>query len=264
MHLTGKVHGHGDGIAVSDRSAEKLLTIITVVYNGAEDLRRTIESVKLQHRNNIEYIVIDGGSTDGTVAVIHSYRDVVDCWRSEPDSGIYDAMNKGIALSIGKYLLFLNAGDELVVNLADIEGALSGDQVLVYGKANMLEKDRRVVYVKGKRLKSPRKLLSGTPLCHQAIFYRRDLIGGYDLEYPIMADRVLTYQLVQTYGMHRTLFIDLPIVNYFEGGFSRQNYERWKREEIHFLESIGENFHAIYKKASFLYKKYIRKLFKEI
>lgn len=245
------------------RHVETLLSIITVVYNGAADLRKTMESVKLQHGENLQFIVIDGASTDGTVDLIRSYEDVVDYWISEPDQGIYDAMNKGIALSTGKYLLFLNAKDELVVNLAEIEEALRGDYVFVYGKANMLDDDRRVIYVKGKPLINHRKLLTGTPLCHQAIFYRRDLIGSYDLDYRIMADRVLTHALITKYGVSRTLFLDLPIVNYFEGGFSRQNYERWKREEIRFLESLGENFLALYKKIAFFYKKYFKKQFKE-
>jgi len=244
------------------RHVEPLLSIITVVYNSAADLRKTIESVKPQHGANLQFIIIDGGSTDGTVELIKSHEDVVDCWISEPDRGIYDAMNKGIALSKGKYLLFLNAKDELVVNLSDIEEALSGDYVFVYGKANMLEDDRRVSYVKGKPLKSHRKLISGTPLCHQAIFYRRDQIGSYDLDYRIIADRVLTHALATKYGVSKTLFLDLPIVNYFEGGFSRQNYESWKREEIHFLNSLGENFLALYKKIAFFYKKYFKKQFR--
>jgi len=241
---------------------ETLLSIITVVYNGADDLRKTIESVKPQHGDKLQFIVIDGASTDGTVDMIKHHADVVDCWISEPDQGIYDAMNKGIALSKGKYLLFLNAKDELVVNLSDIEEALRGDYIFVYGKANMLEDDRRVSYVKGKPLKSHRKLITGTPLCHQAIFYRRDLIGSYDPDYRIMADRVLTHALVKKYGVAKTLFLDLPIVNYFEGGFSRQNYERWKMEELRFLDSLGENFLALYKKIAFFYKKYCKKQFR--
>jgi len=228
-----------------------------------DDLRKTIASVKPRRDSKLEFVVIDGGSTDGTVELIKSNEGVVDTWVSEEDHGIYDAMNKGIALSRGKYLLFLNAKDELVVNPADIEEALSGDYVFVYGKANMMGNDRRIRYVKGKPLTSHRKLISGTPLCHQAIFYRRDLIGGYDTNYRILADRVLTHELVVKYGLSRTLFVDVPIVNYFEGGFSRQNYERWKREEIRFLESLGENLHGMYKKASFLYKKYIKKQFKD-
>lgn len=248
---------------VGNHCEEILLTIITVVFNGAVDLMKTIESVRSQRGDKLQFVVIDGGSTDGTVDLIKNHEDVIDCWVSESDLGIYDAMNKGIALSKGKYLLFLNAKDELVVNLSVLEEVLSGDYVFVYGKANMLEADRRVIYVKGKPLKSHRKLLTGTPLCHQAIFYRRDLIGSYDLDYRIMADRVLTYALVAEYGVSKTLFLDLPIVNYFEGGFSRQNYKRWKKEEIRFLESRGENFLALYKKIAFFYKKYFKKQFKD-
>jgi len=238
-------------------AGKPLLTVITVVYNGAEYLRQTIESV-VRQQYDLEYIIIDGGSTDGTLELIREFEDAVDYWVSEPDKGIYDAMNKGIACSNGKYLLFLNARDELAVDLAEIGDAFAGDHVLIYGKANMLEDDRTLVYVKGKRLKGSRKLITGTPLCHQTIFYKRDAVSGYNLDYKIIADRVLTYEMIEKYGIERTLFIDRPIANYFEGGFSRQNYERWKEEEVRFIESIGRYAFAFYKRIGLYYKKYVR------
>lgn len=249
------------GLFRAPDAAKPLVTVITVVYNGAQYLGRTIESVINQRYDNLEYIVIDGGSTDGTLDLMRRYDDVIDYWVSEPDAGIYDAMNKGAMCGSGTYLLFLNARDELVVDLSEIAGSLSGDYVLLYGRANMLEENRRVAYVKGKELKSPRKLITGTPLCHQAIFYRRDAIGKYDLRYSIMADRVLTYEMVAKHGIGRTLFLDKIIANYFEGGFSRQHQERWKQEEVAFLRSVGWRLYAEYKRLGWLWKK-IRKVSK--
>lgn len=237
------------------------LVFETIRAAGARCLRQTIESVAGRGYGNLEYIIIDGGSTDGTVELVRRYEHCIDYWVSEPDRGIYDAMNKGIACSRGKYILFLNAMDELAVDPSRIEWALQGDHVLIYGKANMMEEDRTFVYVKGKPLKSGRKLISGTPLCHQAILYRRDAIGAYDLNYRIMADRVLTYDLIARYGISRTLFLDQTIANYFEGGFSRKNYQQWKKEEIRFLEDNGEIMHAFYKKMGYAYKKYVRQQF---
>lgn len=89
------------------------LSIITINYNNREGLRKTLESVKIQTTREFEYIVIDGGSTDGSVDVIKEYADIIDYWVSEPDKGIYNAMNKGVAAAHGEYCQFLNSGDWL-------------------------------------------------------------------------------------------------------------------------------------------------------
>ena len=93
-------------------------SIITINYNNCEGLRRTIESVVNQTCHDFEYIIIDGGSTDGSVDVIKQYADQIDYWVSEPDKGIYNAMNKGVAVAKGEYCLFLNSGDSLHNNSA--------------------------------------------------------------------------------------------------------------------------------------------------
>ena len=87
------------------------LTIITINYNNLEGLKRTVESVVNQTWQELEYIVIDGGSTDGSAAFLASCSDTIDYWVSEPDNGIYNALNKGIQKATGEYLLFLNSGD---------------------------------------------------------------------------------------------------------------------------------------------------------
>lgn len=93
-----------------------LLSIITINFNNLEGLKKTMASVLGQTWKEFEYIIIDGGSTDGSAAYIESQKDKIDYWVSEPDSGIYNAMNKGIKVAHGEYLLFLNSGDELFSN----------------------------------------------------------------------------------------------------------------------------------------------------
>ena len=101
---------------VSEKFAVPLVTIITVVFNGEKHLEQTIQSVISQTYDNVEYIIIDGGSTDGTVDIIRKYEEVIDYWVSEPDAGISDAMNKGISLATGILINHLHAGDKFAAD----------------------------------------------------------------------------------------------------------------------------------------------------
>ena len=101
---------------VSEKFTVPLVTIITVVFNGEKHLEQTIQSVISQTYNNIEYIIIDGGSTDDTVNIIRKYEEVIDYWVSEPDAGISDAMNKGISLATGILINHLHAGDKFAAD----------------------------------------------------------------------------------------------------------------------------------------------------
>lgn len=235
--------------------ANALITVITVVKNDAKSLFRTIQSVMSHKWSGLEFVVIDGDSSDGTLEVIRQHEACIDLWISEPDGGIYDAMNKGISRSSGDYLLFLNSGDELVADLNTLSTTLAEGYSMVYGKANMLHEDGTLSYVKGKPLRSLGRLVRGTPLCHQAIIYRRGSIGLYDTGYKIIADRVLTYEIAKREGLRATKFVDIPIANYYEGGFSRQNVAIWQREEIQFMRRSGAALFAFYRQLAFFYKR---------
>lgn len=119
------------------------LSIITINYNNLGGLKKTFESVFNQTWKDFEYIVIDGGSTDGSKELIVQNADKIDYWVSEPDKGIYNAMNKGIKVANGEYLLFLNSGDWLVADviLNKVYSEL-GDTDILYGFLNIIEKDR--------------------------------------------------------------------------------------------------------------------------
>jgi glycosyltransferase involved in cell wall biosynthesis len=233
-----------------------LVSIITVVRNNPERLQRTLQSVARFKGADVEYVLIDGASTDATLEVIRAHEELLDFWMSEPDGGIYEAMNKGAARSRGRFLMFLNAGDELIADVAQLASGAAEDCVLQYGRANMVNPDGSLSYVKGKRLKSPRKFLKGMPLCHQAILYGRDAMPAYDPRFRIMADRLLTYRLVRDQGLRRTRFLDATLVNYIEDGFSRNvSHLQTREEESRFYREVG--------KAHYLFIKALNRAFKQ-
>lgn len=166
------------------------ISVVTVSYNAADTIEETIQSVIDQIYDNIEYIIIDGGSTDGTVDIIKKYANRITYWISEPDKGIYDAMNKGIAIANGDYINFMNAGDKFVdrqilKNIFNEESNIVGSDI-IYGNAIF-------AYPWGKILIKPRPLTdfkSFDPIFHQSSFTRLSLLKAtpFDISYKIAGD----------------------------------------------------------------------------
>jgi glycosyltransferase involved in cell wall biosynthesis len=160
------------------------ISIITVVLNGAHALESCIQSVIDQQYEYIEYIVIDGGSTDGTLDILKRYNDRITFWISEPDKGIYDAMNKGIRRATGDRILFLGCDDTLSADLRNIVPLLTHANTIYYGDAYWTGRERLYdgPFTVAK--------LARTNICHQAIFYPRAIFEKYsfNLRYPFQAD----------------------------------------------------------------------------
>ena len=171
-------------------------SIITVTYNASRQLEKTILSVINQTYNHIEYIIIDGASSDGTVNIIRQYESGISYWVSESDKGIYDAMNKGLAAATaGNYVWFLNAGDTLqhyqvVSELAKIAEQNEMPDIL-YGETDLM--NREGIVFAPRRLKTPENLTwksfrMGMLVSHQAFIVKRDIAPRYDLKYRFSAD----------------------------------------------------------------------------
>lgn len=189
-----------------------LITVITVVYNGEKFLEETILSVINQNYENVEYIIIDGGSTDGTIDIIKKYEHAIDYWISEKDKGIYDAMNKGICLATGRWLNFMNADDFFAFNdvikrvVSAIDNVLK-DVVIIYGALSLINKDGDLLQT----INNSPRLVEGlikTKLAipHQAQFIRLDAIRENDKfkpGYRIAADYEMTIRLLKAGRCHQ-------------------------------------------------------------
>lgn len=189
------------------------LSIITVNLNNKSDLKITIDSIKSQSFKDFEYIIIDGGSTDGSLEVIKQNSDIVDFWISEPDQGIYDAMNKAINIAVGEYCFFINSGDYLYSNdilLKIFNKGIEAD--LIYG--NVIFALHDVIY---DGFFDYTKFLYKN-ICHQSIFYKRKVLlenNLFDTKYRLLADYVLNIQLF--INDFKIYYID-EIISVYQGG----------------------------------------------
>jgi glycosyltransferase involved in cell wall biosynthesis len=203
------------------------ISIITVVLNGAKTVRETIESVLNQTYNNIEYIVIDGQSTDGTMDIINEYRDRISRVVSEQDHGLYAAINKGIDLAQGDVIGLIHSDDFYLDNLviqrvADEFINKKVDSVfadLLYIKDNNVEKALR--YFSTKNF-TPEKLIYGLMPPHPTFFVKKDIYekyGGYEVDYKIAGDYEMFVRLLYVNKISYA-YINLPIIKMRVGGIS--------------------------------------------
>lgn len=198
-----------------------LITIITVVYNGAQFLEETIKSVIKQTHDNVEYIIIDGGSTDGTLDIIRQYENEIDYWVSEKDRGIYDAMNKGIILATGDWINFMNAGD-LFYTLDTLKNTFyekNYDDDILFGNVHIQYPDFSRIETAG----NPHYLWRGMQFCHQSIFVRtaNHKLNSFNINNLIAADLQFFYKAYQNNLKFRRL--DYVISSVLTGGLSESN-----------------------------------------
>ena len=217
-------------------------SIITVTYNAGKVLEDTIQSVVFQTYRNVEYIIVDGGSTDNTLDVVHKYQERISKVISEPDKGLYDAMNKGIRMATGDYLCFLNAGDELHENetLQKIVYTLKGKELpdVIYGETAIVDEEGHFLHMR--RLSTPEHLhwksfKEGMLVCHQAFLTRRELAlaNPYDLRYRFSADFDWCIRIMkQSKYLHNT---HLTLIDYLNEGMTTQNHKASLKERFRIM-----------------------------
>lgn len=220
-------------------------SIITVTYNAASVIEPTLRSIMAQTYGNIEFLLIDGASKDNTVDVVRRSGIAVAHLVSEPDNGLYDAMNKGIEAAIGDYLCFLNAGDAFHTpdTLERVVAAIAGETELpdvLYGETAEVDDERR--FVRMRRLQAPEQLTwrsfkQGMMVCHQAFYARRTIVPMYNLKYRYSADVDWCIKVMKQ--SKKMLNVHLTVVDYLQNGLSLQNHrasliERFKVMSSHY------------------------------
>lgn len=204
------------------------LSIITVVYNNARDIERTIRSVIGQTYPRIEYLVVDGGSTDGTVDVIKRYDAQITRWVSEPDKGIYDAMNKGLAMATGDYVLFMNSGDEVYApdTVARVFATEPGADIY-YGETELFDDKWESLGLRRHHIPERftwRSFRFGMNVSHQAIYIRRAIAEPYDIQYQLSAD--IDWVIRAAKKANRTANTRMLVAKYLVGGMSKKRHRQ--------------------------------------
>lgn len=240
-----------------------LFSIITVTYNARLTLPPTLRSVTEQTCDLYEMIVVDGASTDRTIDIIRGCKNENLRWISEPDKGIYDAMNKGIAMAQGEYLIFLNAGDrfaspETLQMLAD--AAMDNDfPGIIYGQTDIVDADDRVL---GPRhLRAPEQLAldsfkEGMTVCHQAFVALRKIAGFYNLRYRFSADYDWCIRCLQ--HSRRNHYVDETIIHYLSEGMTTANMKASLRERFNIMCRYFGTLPTVLRHLKFL-KRYINR-----
>ena len=210
------------------------LSIITIVYNNVRDIERTLLSVFNQSYAHIEYIVVDGASNDGTLEIIQHYQDRLAKVVSEKDAGIYDAMNKGLALASGDYVLFMNSGDELYApDTVENVFATAPNIDIYYGETEMYNEAWQSI---GKRRHSvPEKFTwksfrFGMTISHQAIYIRRTLTEPYDRQYELSAD--IDWILTAAKKAKTSVKVSGYVAKYLVGGMSKKRHQQSLKERF--------------------------------
>ena len=214
------------------------LSVITIVYNNVCDIERTMLSVLNQTYSNIEYIVVDGSSTDGTLEIIKRYESRITKLIVERDDGIYDAMNKGLTVATGDYVLFMNSADEFYGpdTVAEVF-SVANDADIYYGETEMINDKGQSLGQR--RHKAPtnftwRSFKYGMSVSHQAIYIRRSLTEPYDRQYNLSAD--IDWIIRAAKKAKKIVNVNQYVAKYQVGGMSKTKHRQSLVERFNIMK----------------------------
>jgi len=209
------------------------ISIITVVFNSEKFIEATIKSILSQTFKNVEYIIIDGNSRDKTVDIIKAYEDKISLWISEPDKGLYDAMNKGLLRAKGEYILFINSGDKLFNNT-------TLEEIFKLPEADVYYGDTLIINTEGKelglrRLRPPENLnfqsfKKGMLVCHQSFIAKKSLVPLFDLSLKYASDYDWTIEILRK--SDKIINTQLTISRFLEGGQTSKTVYKGLKERF--------------------------------
>jgi len=214
------------------------LSVITIVYNNVRDIERTILSVVNQTYSNIEYVVVDGLSHDGTLDIIKKHQGKISKLISEKDEGIYDAMNKGLAAATGDYVIFMNSGDEFYdKDTVTKVFATAPDADIYYGETEMINDDLQSLG--RRRHKAPdhfnwRSFNLGMSVSHQAIYIRRGLTEPYDRQYQLSSD--IDWIIRAAKKAKKIVKVNGYVAKYLVGGMSKTKHRQSLQERFDIMK----------------------------
>lgn len=239
-------------------------SIITVTYNAEDTLERTLQSVAQQTYPHIEHLIIDGASTDKTLEIAHRYPHAI--LHSEPDHGLYDAMNKGLRLATGDFLCFLNAGDTLHSNetLAHIAAAATPMTAVLYGDTHIVDADGH--FLRNRRLTPPehltwRSFKEGMLVCHQAFYINRQIALPYDLQYRFSADFDWCIRCMKEGEQHGMAnhYVREPLTDYLAEGMTTANHKASLCERFRIMAKHYGWLTAITQHIWFIFRAFVKK-----
>ena len=239
---------------------DPLFTIITVTYNASETIERTVESVDSQTFKLYEHLIIDGSSRDDTLAIVARHPNGLRKVFSEPDHGLYDAMNKGIDRAKGDYLVFLNAGDKFhsadtLRHLADL--VVDNDKPgILYGQTDIV--DNRGVRLGDRHLIAPEVLTlksfaTGMVVCHQAFIPLRRIAGMYNLKYRYSADYEWCIRCLQ--HSRRNVYAGEVLIDYLNEGLTTANRRKSLKERFNVMCYYYGTFPTLVRHIGFFFRR---------
>lgn len=246
-------------------SDSPLFTIITVTFNAESTISPTLRSIESQTFTDFQYLVIDGLSRDTTLDVVKNSgiknTDII----SEKDSGLYDAMNKGIHNAKGQYLIFLNAGDSLHApdTLKKIADTIKINDYpdITYGQTIIVNSEREKIA--NRHLTAPENLSfssfkNGMLVCHQAFIAKRDIAEDYDLQYRYSADYDWCIRCLKK--SRKNVYIDDVLIDYLNEGVTTANFKKSLKERYKIMCKYYGTFSTTIRHIKFLFRHLIRKI----
>lgn len=233
---------------LNNMSTNLKITVITATYNSVNTLEQTISSVINQTYKNIEYIIIDGGSTDGTVDIIKKYEKHIACWISEPDKGIYDAFNKGVSLSTGDYVEFVGSDDCFVSSniIQEVVNSIDPDTDILSATEYLVNEEWKRQLLYSNKIAIDKNSFAGGMIPHGAMFAKRELLEKwpFDVSYKIAADMKFFLKCYMDDSIVFK-FIELPVLFFAQNGISASMVDVTQQEVDRVYNELGLPYRMI-------------------